>query len=125
VPDSSLPNPEPQPLRRAWTRETRAVSDKPTTPFDNLESAHEYVRLLVEAIEEAVSAIDEETRRAASEGSGRPLEALRLVTYKLEKLRGHMTAGRRLLNDLRTLRRLLLGQRLSEDRIPGDASGPG
>ncbi|HXB54067.1 MAG TPA: hypothetical protein VN461_04740 [Vicinamibacteria bacterium] len=119
MPDSSVP--DPGPVRRARTRETRAVSDKPTTPFDNLESAHEYVRLLVEAIEEAVSAIDEETRRAAGEGSGRPLEALRLVTYKLEKLRGHMTAGRRLLNDLRTLRRLLLGQRLlSEDRIPGD-----
>ncbi len=76
--------------------------------------------MLVEAIEEAVSAIGEETRRAATGGGGRPLEALRLVTYKLDKLRGHMTAGRRLLNDLRTLRRLLLGQRLlSEDRLPG------
>jgi len=49
------------------------------------------------------------------------LQALRLVLYKLEKLEQHIRASRRLLNDLRTLRRLLLDERadaaLPEDKV--------
>ena len=41
----------------------------------------------------------------------RRLEALRLVSFKLDKLEQHVKSGRRLLNDLRTLRRLLLDER--------------
>jgi hypothetical protein len=80
------------------------------TPFDNIESAHEYVALLAEAIEEAIAEIAEETQAPLAQG--RRLEALQLVAYKLDKLRGHMASSRRLLNDLRSLRRLLLGERL-------------
>jgi hypothetical protein len=39
------------------------------------------------------------------------LEAVRLALYKLEKLEQHIKASRRLLNDLRTLRRLLFEER--------------
>jgi hypothetical protein len=38
-------------------------------------------------------------------------EALRLVFYNLEKLSQHLKAGSRILNDLRSLRRLLLQER--------------
>jgi hypothetical protein len=49
--------------------------------------------------------------RAKSERAERRLEALQLVTYKLEQLSRHIDTSQRLLNDLRTLRRLLLGER--------------
>ena len=41
----------------------------------------------------------------------RRLEALRLVLYKLERLEHHLKASCLELNDLRTLRRLLLQER--------------
>jgi hypothetical protein len=96
------------------------MTDSETTPFDNIESAHEYVALLAEAIDEAVSEIAEEMRAPGAEG--RRLQALQLVAYKLDRLRGHMAASRRLLNDLRTLRRLLLGERLVAQPRPAALS---
>jgi hypothetical protein len=84
---------------------------KRETPFDSIESSHEYVGLLAEAIDEAVASIDEEIALAAGEGAARREEALKLVAFKLTKLRDHVTQSRRVLNDLRTLRRLLLAER--------------
>jgi hypothetical protein len=84
---------------------------KPETPFDNIESAHEYVGLLAQAIEEARAEIQEDITVAVAEGAERPEKALRLVAYKLERLQGHIESSRRILNDLRTLRRLLLAER--------------
>ena len=42
-------------------------------------------------------------------------EALRLVAHNLSQLSVHITKSRRILNDLRTLRRLLLEERRSVD----------
>ena len=86
-------------------------SMKPDTPFDSIESSHEYVGMLAEAIDEAMASIEEEIALAASEDASRRGEALKLVAFKLKKLRDHITASRRILNDLRTLRRLLLDER--------------
>src|ERR1700733_6777801 len=61
------------------------LSYQPETPFDNLESAHEYVGLLLEAIVEAESELTTDIS-AANESPNRRLEALRLIHYKLEKL---------------------------------------
>jgi hypothetical protein len=69
------------------------------------------VGLLAEAIDEAVASIDEEIALAAAEGAARREEALKLVAFKLAKLRDHVTQSRRILNDLRTLRRLLMAER--------------
>ena len=89
------------------------MSQDPTTPFDSIEGAHEYVRLLLEAVQEARGEIREDLSLARREGNGaaRRLEALQLVAYKLERLEHHTRSSARLLNDLRTLRRLLLGER--------------
>ena len=84
---------------------------RPETPFDSIEGAHEYVGLLGEALAEARGAIEEDIALARGEGATRRLEALQLVTYKLDRLKHHLGASRALLNDLRTLRRLLLGER--------------
>ncbi len=81
------------------------------TPFDNIESALEYVNHLFEATGEAQDQIGTEILRAANPQLARRKQALQLVNYKLDKLSSHIAASRRILNDLRTLRRLLLEER--------------
>lgn len=81
------------------------------TPFDTVEDAHEYVRLLGEAIAEAKREIEADLAEAANAKSERRLQALQIVQFKLDKLEQHLKTSSRLLNDLRTLRRLLLEQR--------------
>jgi hypothetical protein len=85
------------------------------TPFDTIESAQQFLALLHEAVEDAKHNVDIDIREADSRDQRR-LDALRLVSYKLEKLEQHVKASCRLLNDLRTLRRLLLEER-SESAI--------
>lgn len=92
---------------------------KPETPFDSIEGALEYVSLLADSVEESQAEIAEELSQARGDGAAaaRRADALQLVAYKLDRLAGHARASRRLLNDLRTLRRLLLDER-------GEAEGP-
>jgi hypothetical protein len=80
-------------------------------PFESLESAHDYLSLLREALEEAHASILDDTAIAQKEGAARRLDALQLAEHKLNRLRQHLLASLVLLNDLRTLRRLLLGER--------------
>jgi len=79
------------------------------TAFDTIESAQEFLGLLREAVEES----KQTTQSDIEQEEGRNLDALRLVFYKLEKLEQHLKASGRLLNDLRTLRRLLLEERIT------------
>ena len=81
------------------------------TPFDNIESAYQYVGLLREALDDAYASLQDDTAEANTRGAGRRVEALRLVDHKLNQLRQHLLASLMLLNDLRTLRRLLLNER--------------
>jgi hypothetical protein len=89
------------------------VSYNPETPFDSIEGSHEYVALLAEALEEARRDVEEELASAEHDGADRRKEALLLVSYNLAKLNLHITTSRRILNDLRMLRRLLLAERAS------------
>jgi hypothetical protein len=82
------------------------------TPFDSVENAHDYVRLLGEAITEAKSEIEADLALAAKARSERRVQALQIVQFKLDKLEQHLKTSSRLLNDLRSLRRLLLDERL-------------
>lgn len=95
------------------------------TPFDCIESSHEYVALLAEAVEEARREVDRDIAAAVAERAERRKLALQLVSYNLAKLSLHMTTSRRILNDLRTLRRLLLAERtgipVAEDAASGRA----
>jgi hypothetical protein len=74
--------------------------------FDSIESAHEYVGLLLEAITESAAEI-EAFNRASQITSPERCEAFRLIAYKLEQLRFHIDVGHRRLNDLRKLYRML------------------
>ncbi|MGC4081766.1 MAG: hypothetical protein QM736_06585 [Vicinamibacterales bacterium] len=79
--------------------------------FENIESAHEYVGLLCEALDEAAETIGEELVQPSVASHPRREDALRLVEHKLATLHGHLMKSRLLLNDLRTLRRYLLQER--------------
>jgi hypothetical protein len=81
------------------------------TPFDSIEGALEYVALLREAIEKAKKDLAAEIDRASAARVDRRLEALQLIAYKIDRLGCHMGTSHRILNDLRILRRLLLGER--------------
>jgi hypothetical protein len=98
-----------------------SVGDEPETPFESVESAQQFVELLVEVIEEARRDVDAAVAVPQPE---RRLQALQLVSFKLAKLAVHMETGRRLLNDLRTLRRLLLSERGPEEPSGEDQASP-
>ena len=87
------------------------MSSPVQTPFDSVENAQQYVRLLLDAILEAKQEIDADLAEATKARRDRRLEALQLVQFKLNKLEHHLQNSSRLLNDLRTLRRLLLDKR--------------
>ena len=97
------------------------------TPFDSIEGSHEYVALLAEALDEARRDVEAEVALAEREGADRRKQALLLVSYNLAKLNLHITTSRRILNDLRSLRRLLLAERnpQPQDEIEAAASGGG
>ena len=80
------------------------------THFETIEGAYEYVVLLGEALEENCSEIEAEIVAAGSDPEDRKRQALMLVSYELRKLAHHISASRRILNDLRSLRRLLVGE---------------
>jgi hypothetical protein len=102
------------------------VSYQAETPFDNIEGSHEYVAMLADALEEARRDVESEVTAADRDGAERRKEALLLVSYNLAKLNLHITTSRRILNDLRTLRRLLLAERgLPVEQELESASGGG
>ncbi len=87
----------------------------PETPFDSIEGTQQYIELLLEAIEEAQREVDADIEVARRNHAARREEALRIVAHKLDRLSFHIARSRRILNDLRTLRRLLLQERTPEE----------
>ena len=83
-------------------------------PFGSIESAQEYLRLLAEALQEAQLSFPEDvvdSEPIDEQSKARRLQAMQLVSYKLNQLADHINGSRCVLNDLRTLRRLLLRER--------------
>jgi hypothetical protein len=91
------------------------MSAEPTKHFDSIESAHEFVALLEESIQEAAGEIRDHLRQAEAAHAGRQVHALNLALYKLTQLAAHMHKSRRALNDLRSIRRLLFTKRDQDD----------
>ena len=102
------------------------MSDPIETPFDSIENAQQYIRLLLEAVAEAKRDIDDAIIQATDRMLNRRLQALQLVEYNLEKLQRSLSAGSRTLNDLRSLRRLLLEERPATNATePEQVAGAG
>ena len=86
-------------------------------PFGTLESAHDFVTLLAAAVSQAKVEVQADVdREVASADLSRRIDALRIALYKVEKLEVHLTRSGRILNDLRTLRRLLFEERAAAVR---------
>ena len=79
--------------------------------FETLESAHDFVALLAETVAEAKQELESDVQRESASNSSRRLDALRIALYSLNKLELHVNRTGRILNDLRTLRRLLFEER--------------
>ena len=95
------------------------MNELQTSAFDTIESAQDYIDLLVQAIEETRRDVGAEIRLSSSPSDERRVQALQLVALNLTKLDGHISKCRRILNDLRSLRRLLL-----EERKPAASEHP-
>jgi|SRR5215469_3832288 len=80
---------------------------RPETPFDSIENAQEYLRLLSEVIAEAKQTVEADFCCVGAAGDSQTSRALQLICYKLEKLGTHIRMSRRILNDLLMLGRLL------------------
>lgn len=91
--------------------------------FESIESAHEYVGLLCEAVDDAEASICDDMKVGDMAGRPRRSDALRLVDYKLKTLRHHLVSSRLLLNDLRTLRRYLCEERATDRDFAGAGTG--
>src|SRR4051812_36159207 len=89
-------------------------------PFATIESSQEFIILLEESIDETLTDVLADLEEACRADDQRAAEALRLVSHKLTQLSTHIQKSRRLLNDLRMLRRVILQERLTE---PKDSSG--
>ncbi len=98
------------------------MSEESETPFDSIEGSYQYVDMLSEAIVEARRDVEAEVALAEKENADRRKQGLLLVSYNLAKLEGHITTSRRLLNDLRTLRRVLMSERKSSKGAARTAS---
>jgi hypothetical protein len=97
------------------------MANEGQNPFESIEDAQEYIHLLQTALDEAQRTIHHDIAAIhETQATDRRLDALRLVDYKLRQLRQHLAAGSRLLNDLRTLRRLLLAEREQAPANPAD-----
>ncbi|HXZ79483.1 MAG TPA: hypothetical protein VEG30_06095 [Terriglobales bacterium] len=87
------------------------MNHQPGSPFDSIESAYDFLGLLSEVVDETKKAINEDVEGESTSKAPRRLDALRLAFYNLEKLEVHMKKSVRILNDLRSLRRLLFEER--------------
>jgi hypothetical protein len=80
-------------------------------PFGSIEDAHEFMTLMAQTVFETKLDIEADVQRESSSNYPRRAEALKLTLYTLSRLEFHMERSRRILNDLRTLRRLLFEER--------------
>lgn len=87
------------------------MSKRTATPFDSIENALEYMALLQENIDEAIAEIERDLAEAKASRQDRQDRALSLALFKMQQLSGYVQKSHRNLNDLRTLRRLLLSER--------------
>jgi hypothetical protein len=85
--------------------------------FDSIESAYEFMNVLAETIEEVMEDLRRDREIAVQEGQDRRARAIELAIFKTKMLNGYVTKGRRTLNDLRTIRRLILNERVSPEAM--------
>ena len=93
------------------------------SPFGTIESAQEYMRLLADAVLEAKHDLEAAIGADTAPRSSRQVEAPRVALFSLNKLDHHIQVSLRVLNDLRSLRRLMWRERAEEplSKPPGSS----
>jgi hypothetical protein len=104
--------------RRNAHEQEPVLNEESNGPFESIEGAQEYTRLLYAAVLEARRDVEADVVARKGLKPERRLQALQLVSYKLENLEKHLKTVLRTLNDLRTLRRLLLEDRAGMPQKP-------
>lgn len=87
------------------------LSSESDNPFSTIESAQDFVRLLTKSVRDAKRELEVSIESESASYESRRSDAFRVALYSLSKLESHMHQSSRILNDLRTLRRLLLAER--------------
>jgi hypothetical protein len=96
------------------------ASESIELPFDSIESAYGFMDLLAETVLDAIKDLDHDREVAVLDGQARRAQAIELAIFKAKTLSSHVHKSRGVLNDLRTLRRLILNERMSPERLLAD-----
>ena len=86
-------------------------------PFDSIESAHDFMDVLAQTVLDAMQDLRKEEQIALAQGYTRRAKAIGLALFKCKTLVCHVHKSRRALNDLRTLRMLILDERATPERV--------
>jgi hypothetical protein len=86
-------------------------------PFESIESAHDYMNILAATTLEVLNELKRDRDQALRDGEQRRAQAIDLAIFKLKMLGCYVYKSRRMLNDLRILRRLILNERLSVESV--------
>jgi hypothetical protein len=87
------------------------MSDQIEQPFDSIESAHEFMNVLALTALDVIKDLSRDRDQALQAGDHRRAKAIDLAVFKLKMLGCYVHKSRRTLNDLRTIRRLILNER--------------
>jgi len=74
------------------------------------------MKVLADTILDAMKDLDGDRHAAAQDGEPRRAQAIELAIFKLKTLSCHIHKSRIVLNDLRTVRRLILNERQPKER---------
>jgi len=88
-----------------------------TAPFDSIESAQEYMNILADIVLEVMKDVSRDRKIALADNQQRRAQALELAVFKLKMLGCHIHKSRRMLNDLRILRRLIMNERSTVESV--------
>lgn len=92
-------------------------SDDIAVPFDSIESAQDFMKILAETILDAMMDLNREHQLAVRDGLDRRAQAIELAQYKAKVLGCYVHKSRIALNDLRMLRRVILNERPAEQKV--------
>jgi hypothetical protein len=81
-------------------------------PFESIESAYEFMNVLAQTVLETVKELHGDYQIALRDGQNRRARAIELALFKTKMLGCYVHKCRRNLNDLRTIRRLILNERV-------------
>jgi hypothetical protein len=85
-------------------------------PFDSIESAQDFMSVLAATLLDEMKDLKRDYDTAVRDGQERRGQAIELALFKLKTLCCYVHKSRIALNDLRTLRRLILNERQTAGR---------